>query len=152
MSSDPQQLPMFRIDVSADASSGRLDGDIDAGQLIVALLRQVVANQETQNQLLKELNRETNAAQRQRAVELTLWKDANPDLVRSCRAAATTLSRVQTEFLHHLTEEIESNGDTLLDGEFMLSEFVDRFGPRLAHLNGVLQVLSQLSCAPNAPR
>ncbi len=24
-------------------------------------------------------------------------------------------------------------------------EFVDRFGPRLAHLNGVLQVLSQLS-------
>ena len=27
----------------------------------------------------------------------------------------------------------------------MLNEFVDRFGPRLAHLNGVLQVLSQLS-------
>jgi hypothetical protein len=27
----------------------------------------------------------------------------------------------------------------------MLTEFVDRFGPRLAHLNGVIQVLSQLS-------
>jgi hypothetical protein len=27
----------------------------------------------------------------------------------------------------------------------MLNEFVDRFGPRLAHLNGVLQVLAQLS-------
>jgi hypothetical protein len=26
-----------------------------------------------------------------------------------------------------------------------LSEFVDRYGPRLAHLNGVLQVLAQLS-------
>jgi hypothetical protein len=26
----------------------------------------------------------------------------------------------------------------------MLNEFVDRFGPRLAHLNGVLQVLAQL--------
>jgi len=34
-----------------------------------------------------------------------------------------------------------------MDGEFMLNEFVDRFGPRLAHLNGVLQVLSQLSYA-----
>lgn len=152
MSSDPQQLPMFRIDVSADASSGHLDEDIDTGHLIVALLRQVVANQETQNQLLKELNRELNAAQRQRALELTLWKDANPDLARSCRAAAATLSRVQTEFLHHLTEEIESNEDTLMDGEFMLSEFVDRFGPRLAHLNGVLQVLSQLGASPRAPR
>ena len=26
----------------------------------------------------------------------------------------------------------------------MLSEFVDRFGPRMAHLNGILQVLAQL--------
>jgi hypothetical protein len=32
-----------------------------------------------------------------------------------------------------------------LDGEFVLSEFVDRFGPRMAHLNGVLQVLAQIS-------
>ena len=37
------------------------------------------------------------------------------------------------------------------------AEFVDRFGPRLAHLNGLLQVLSQLSSTanpastPNAP-
>jgi hypothetical protein len=30
----------------------------------------------------------------------------------------------------------------------MLNEFVDRFGPRLAHLNGVLQVLSQLGATP----
>ena len=39
--------------------------------------------------------------------------------------------------------------EALLDGEFMLNEFVDRFGPRLAHLNGVLQVLSQLSAMQN---
>jgi hypothetical protein len=36
-----------------------------------------------------------------------------------------------------------------MDGEFVLSEFVDRFGPRLAHLNGMLQVLAQLSSIPN---
>ena len=39
---------------------------------------------------------------------------------------------------------MRDNYETLLDGEFMLNEFVDRFGPRLAHLNGLLQVLSQL--------
>ncbi len=48
-----------------------------------------------------------------------------------------------------LTQEISENFATLGDGEFMLNEFIDRFGPRLAHLNGLLQVLSQLSSTPN---
>jgi hypothetical protein len=152
MSPDPQQLPMFRIDVSADASSGHLESEMDTGDLIVALLRQLVVGQEQQNQLLKELNHQLSAAQRQRASELGQWKDANPELARCCRSAAETLSRVQTQFLQNLTEEIEMHEECLMDGEFMLNEFVDRFGPRLAHLNGVLQVLSQLSYIPNAPR
>ena len=48
-----------------------------------------------------------------------------------------------------MTREINENVDALMDGEFMLNEFVDRFGPRLAHLNGVLQILAQLSSTPN---
>lgn len=152
MTPDPQHLPMFRIDVSADASSGQLDDDMDTGDLIVALLRQVIANQDEQNQLLRELNNQLSASQRQRAQELGQWKDANPELVQCCQSAVKTLSQVQIQFLHNLTEEIEMHGDALMDGEFMLNEFVDRFGPRLAHLNGVLQVLSQLSSTPNAPR
>ena len=74
-----------------------------------------------------------------------MWKEAHPDLARNCRLAAETLSRVQTQFLRNLTEDVEHNEESLIDGEFMLNEFVDRYGPRLAHLNGVLQVLSQLS-------
>lgn len=152
MTPDPQHLPMFRIDVSADASSSQLDDKMDTGDMIVALLRQVISNQDQQNQLLRELNNQMSATQRQRAQELCQWKDANPDLAQSCRSAAETLSRVQTQFLQTLTEEIDTHEDCLMDGEFMLNEFVDRFGPRLAHLNGVLQVLSQLSNTPNAPR
>jgi hypothetical protein len=52
--------------------------------------------------------------------------------------------------LENLTDEVADNEECLLDGEFMLNEFVDRFGPRMAHLNGVLQVLSQLSFTPDA--
>ena len=55
---------------------------------------------------------------------------------------------MQAEFLRTLTEEVLDSEEHLVEGEFMLNEFVDRFGPRLAHLNGVLQVLSQLSAAP----
>ena len=77
------------------------------------------------------------------------WKQANPELARNCRMAAEALSQVQVEFLNTMTHEINDNSDALMDGEFMLNEFVDRFGPRLAHLNGVLQVLAQLSTASN---
>jgi hypothetical protein len=151
-SSDPQNIPMFRIDVSADSSSSHVEEELDTEQILVALLRQVVANQERQNVLLKEMNDQLTAAQRQRAHELGQWKEANPELAQCCRAAAETLSRVQTQFLQNLTEEVSENEDCLVDGEFMMNEFVDRFGPRLAHLNGVLQVLSQLSTNPAAPR
>ena len=63
--------------------------------------------------------------------------------------AAEALGKVQTEFLDSLTREINDNYDTLVEGDFMLNEFVDRFGPRMAHLNGLLQVLSLLSATPN---
>jgi hypothetical protein len=47
-----------------------------------------------------------------------------------------------------MTDEINDSADELAEGEFVLNEFVDRFGPRLAHLNGVIQVLAQLSSSP----
>ena len=59
----------------------------------------------------------------------------------------THWSKVQTQFLDTLTAEVNENAEELLDGEFLLNEFVDRFGPRLAHLNGVIQVLAQVGAA-----
>ena len=112
--------------------------------MTVELLRQLVAGQQQQNQLLERLIQQQKAVNEQRATELQQWKEANPDLARACRSAAETLSRVQTQFLDNLTEEIADSEDSLEESEFMLNEFVDRFGPRLAHLNGVLQVLAQL--------
>ena len=109
------------------------------------LLKDILAAQDRQNELLEELVNLLTAPHRQRTVELNQWKEANPRLAHNCRRAAQTLSRVHAEFLERLTEEVNDNPDALMDGEFMLSEFVDRFGPRLAHLNGVLQVLAHLS-------
>jgi hypothetical protein len=113
------------------------------------LLRDILAAQDRQNELMEEMINQLSNAQKQRANELGQWKQANPRLSRNCRLAAEALGRVQTEFLESLTQEINTNYECLLDGEFMLNEFVDRFGPRMAHLNGLLQVLSQLSATPN---
>jgi hypothetical protein len=139
---------MFHIDVTAEAGSADSASSNNAAAATVALLRQLVAGQERQNRLLDELVQLMSAAQRQRVAELGQWKEANPHLAENCREAAETLGRVQTQFLRNLTEEIVDNEECLVDGDFMLNEFVDRYGPRLAHLNGVLQVLSQLSSMP----
>ncbi len=148
--------PLFsQVDVTTYAKHDPPVGGI--GGEIARLLRELLAAQDRQNELLEEVVSQLNLNQRQRANELGQWKQANPELARNCRYAAEALSKVQTEYLSGLTREITENYDALLDGEFMLNEFVDRFGPRLAHLNGLLQVLSQLSSssspanAPNSP-
>lgn len=147
MSHDPQDLsPVFRIDVSQSAEPTVGNGQTtNSNTELTALLQQLVIGQDRQNDLLEDLVDQMGAAQRQRASELGQWKEANPLLARRCRAAAEALSQVQTEFLQNLTVEVNDNFENMMDGEFVLNEFVDRYGPRLAHLNGVLQLLSQLS-------
>lgn len=145
MAQEPSQYsPMFRIDVSAEPSASAAPNAGNAEQATLALLHQIATGQQRQNQLLEQLVQATVTVQKQRAHELEQWKEANPRLAKSCRKAAEALSRVQTEFLETLTEEINDSEDHLIEGDYMLNEFVDRFGPRLAHLNGVLQVLAQL--------
>lgn len=138
----PHISPVFRIDVSADSKTEAVER---SDSIQIELLRQLVAGQQRQNELLAELAQATTGMQKQRAVEIQQWRDANPALSRACRAAAESLGRVQTQFLESITQEVIENEEHLVDGDFMLHEFVDRFGPRMAHLNGVLQVLAQLA-------
>lgn len=112
------------------------------------LLREVLHAQDKTNELLEELLATMATVQKQRANELNQWRNAHPALAEACGDAAEALSRVQVEFLNRMAEEINDTCDDLVEGDFVLNEFIDRFGPRLAHLNGVIQVLSQLSSVP----
>ncbi|MHB1034365.1 MAG: hypothetical protein ACYC35_04185 [Pirellulales bacterium] len=150
MTNNPRPTPQFftQVDVSPSSQSAPASAG-EAATEQTRLLREILSAQDRQNELLEELLTHLGTAQKQRAVELGQWKQANPGLARHCRAATEALSKVQTEFLENLTREVNDNAEALLDGEFVFNEFVDRFGPRLAHLNGVLQVLSQLSSTSN---
>ncbi len=140
--------PLFRIDVAQSASEPVIAQTGSSQSEMTALLHQLVAGQDRQNELMEEMIEQMHAGQRQRSSELTQWKEANPLLARRCRAAAEALSQVQTEFLQSLTLDVNNSHEEMIDSEFVLNEFVDRYGPRLAHLNGVLQLLSQLSANP----
>lgn len=149
MPHDSQDMsPVFRIDVAQSASEPQINQPANLQSEMVTLLHQLVEGQDRQNELLEEVASQMGAAQRQRANELTQWKEANPLLARRCRAAAEALSQVQTEFLQNMTVDVNDSYENMLDSDFVLNEFVDRYGPRLAHLNGVLQLLSQLSAQP----
>ena len=108
MNHEPQRTrpPLFsQIDVSptgypAAAPTGRQDLEQ------TRILREILAAQDRQNELLEEMVSQFSAAQKQRANELGQWKQANPHLARSCRMAAEALGKVQTEFLESLTAEV----------------------------------------------
>ena len=152
MSQDPRLFsPVFSIDVSADPRSTAAPGKIDANEMIVALLRQLVEGQQREIKLLEEVAHFVGLNHKQRQQELANWKEANPALAKNCRVAAEALSKVQNEFLFRLTEEAAEGHEGMIDSEYMLSEFVDRFGPRTAHLGGVLHMLSQLSAPKENP-
>lgn len=155
MSNDPSPFsPVFSINVSADATSpqAREQRPADLGSTLIALTRQLVEVQNRQNQLIEQLlhvNKQVlqsaNQANNQRQTEIAQWRNAHPHLVRSCKSALETLSGVQTDFLQKMADEVEDSKDDLADSEYVFSDFLDRYGPRMAHLNGVLQVLSHLA-------
>ena len=134
------------IDVTASAGGdAKVPAENQDSSMLVALLRRMLAQQDKTNDLLQELIQQSRIQQQARQTELERWKQANPELAKSCRDAVDVLSDVQNEFLQSLTNEVDENEYSLRDSDYMLQEFVDRYGPRLAHLNGVLQVLSQLA-------
>ena len=86
MSQDPRLFaPIFSIDVSSDPGTVAASNKIDANELIVGLLKQLVEGQQREIKLLEEISNFVGMSHKQRQQEITTWKQANPDLARSCR-------------------------------------------------------------------
>ena len=135
--SPPQPVP--EPSVASSGHSPQLHG----------LFSELVSTQDRQTALLEELVVAITSTQRRRAVELGLWKMSHPELAEYCGRAAKKLERIQTDLLSSITEEIETNADMLLDSEFGLNEFIDRYGARFLQLHSLLQILTQLGSAPD---
>jgi hypothetical protein len=123
-------------------------------QLIVNLQSQSLELErqllETQRQQL-ELSREAaQLAREQRArqvAELERWQAGHEFVLDHCKETLGKLEQVHASLMSELTNYVDENHDNLLDGDYALTDFVDRFGPRLAHLNTMLAVLRPLAAA-----
>ncbi len=143
MSNLPPVYTQFDISAGTVSPGGSAGPAADLAETN-RLLRDLVTLQHRSCELLVELLNQVSLQQRQRMAELKAWKEANPELSAACRRAAESLGGVHTEFLGSIARDAADNADDFADSDYALGEFVDRYGPRLAHFNGIMQLLAQL--------
>jgi hypothetical protein len=154
---NPSSSWTYRMEVSptGQAQTPLVAGNNDPIALLHALIQVNSQSLELQRQTLEvqkqqlEFLRETTLVareQRQRQVaELERWQHGHENVIDDCKKALTQLEEVHSSLMGELANYVAENHDNLVDGEFALSDFVDRFGPRLAHLNTMLAVLRPLT-------
>jgi len=115
------------------------------------LHRQTLELQRQQLELSREMT-QVNREQRARQIaELERWQGGHESVLESCRESLGNLEQVHASLMGELAVYVKENYDNLLDGDYALTDFVDRFGPRLAHLNTMLAVLRPLAAAIRKP-
>ncbi len=109
--------------------------------------KQILQNQAQQLELTREA---THIAREQRVrqiAELERWQAGHESVLDQARESLGQLEQVHAALMGELVNHVSDNYENLVDGEFALTDFVDKFGPRLAHLNTMLAVLRPLTIA-----
>ena len=132
------------MDVSP-ATPATAQPGIQGWEVVAALLKEILRIEYEQLQLLREMVQAQREARQRQAMELLQWQKEHPEVVRKCREALSALVRVHSGFLQDLAEHVVENEEMLLESDFSLSDFVDRYGPRLHHLSAALSVLKQVA-------
>ncbi len=144
---------------SPTSTSGNPNGDpVALLHALVALQsqtldvqRQILQNQQQQLELAKEAAQITREQRSRQIAELERWQTGHEQVLDQCRESLGQLEQVHSALMGELVNHVAENHENLVDGEFALTDFVDRFGPRLAHLNTMLAVIRPLAAAARKP-
>jgi hypothetical protein len=119
-----------------------------AGSDVGDLLRQVLEVQKEQLTVLKAQAAAQDGQARWRAF-LTRWQGDFPDIGSACRQVLPVIERAYLGMIQELTDRLRGE-DGGLDNEFLLGEFLDRYGMRLGQLGTILSQISPLADAAPA--
>ncbi len=108
------------------------------------LLRQMLAVQQEQVALLKTQIANQDGLSRWRAF-LNRWNEEFPEIGSACKEAIPALERAYMTLVREATEKL-ADPDALTD-EFLLAEFLDRYGMRLGQLWNIISQLGPLADA-----
>ena len=107
------------------------------------LLRQILEVQRQQLGLLQASAAAHDAGSRWRAF-LDRWREDFPELPQACRQAVPILERSYGRLIVELTDKLNEDADPL-ENDFILQEFLDRYGMRLAQLGTILNLVAPLA-------
>jgi hypothetical protein len=130
----------FQFDMSAIAYP-HLGAAPVASSDIPELLRQMLEVQREQAAHLRAFLTAHDGVARWRAF-LARWREDFPDLSEACRQAMPILERTYGKLIAELTEHLSQNGSDVLDNDFDLQEFLDRYGMRLTQLGTILNMVA----------
>ena len=116
------------------------------GREIADLLRQLVVLQQEQLGLVKSQAAGQDSGSKWRAF-LSRWEAEFPNIGAACKQAMPTLERAYLGLVRELTDRVNAADEGELDDEFVLGEFLDRFGIRLGQLGNILSQLAPLADA-----
>ncbi len=109
------------------------------------MLRQGFELQRQQLEFTREMVQVSREQRSRQGAELERWQSGHEHVIEACRETLGRLEQVHAALMGDMANYVEENHENLLEGDFSLSDFVDRFGPRLAHLNTMLAVLRPLA-------
>lgn len=109
--------------------------------------RQILENQRQYLELARETAQIAREQRARQVAELERWQTGHDEVLDPCKHALEKLEQVHASFMGELATYVDEHHENLLEGDFSLSDFVDKFGPRLAHLNTMLAVLRPLAAA-----
>lgn len=140
------------VDVSPSVGSVGPDAGLQGFDAMNTLLREIYYLQRQQLEISRELLLLTKEHRQRQQAELEAWQRENQGVVERSRDALSALVRIHSATLGDMADYVNDNACIMQESEFALSEFVDKFGPRLHHLSAVLSVLKQVSTpAPEPP-
>lgn len=119
------------------------------GSEVADLLRQLLDVQREQVALLKAQQAAQDSLTKWRAF-LSRWGGEFPNLGGACKEILPHLERAYLTMIRELTDRVRAENDDL-DDEFMLNEFLDRYGIRLGQLGNIISQLSPIADAAPAP-
>lgn len=121
------------------------------GSNVNELLRQMVELQREQLSVMKSQNSAAQEGQNRMRAFLSRWQTEFPDIGASCRRVIPLIERAYLHLIQEMTERV-SDEDDGLSNDFLLGEFLDRYGTRLSQLGNILSQLGPMAdAAPVTP-
>jgi len=139
----------YAFDFDAAEAPSSSGGEFDAmarllRELLVATREMIALSREQLELARKSEERYQRQMQGQRE-EFERWLGENDLTDGRCASAEEVLRSLLGASMRSMVEHIDDNSDAILESDFARTELVDRFGPPMAHLSTLYNIVKRLN-------